>query len=267
MMSQKIHSSAVIEAGACLDETVSVGAFAYIGAHVRLAKGVKIGHHALVDGHTTVGEGTEIYPHAKIGVTPQDLKFKGEPGRLIIGKNNKIRESASIEFGTEGGGMETRLGDGNLMMINAHIAHDGQIGDQNVLGMCAGTAGHVTVGSNTRIASLCGVHQFVRIGDMSYIGLSAIINRDVMPFSLIDQNSALIGLNLTGMRRAGIDNANIREAQSLYEMLCDQELGNIEQRIAQAEKILKNVNNNQHVAFAQEKSQQGLFLSAPKSHD
>ncbi len=265
-MSQKIHPSAIIESGAELDQGVSVGAFAYIGAHVTLGKNVKIGHHALVEGHTVVGEGTEIFSHAKIGVTPQDLKFKGEPGRLIIGKNNKIRESASIEFGTEGGGMETRLGDGNLMMINAHIAHDGHVGDGNVFGMCAGTAGHVTIGSGVRIASLCGVHQFVRIGDLSYIGLSAMINRDVMPFSLIDQNSQLIGQNLTGMRRAGIDNSNIREVQNLCEMLCDQENGNVEMRIAQAEAMgLSSPEAQKVLAFVREKTSQGIFLSSAKS--
>ena len=267
-MTTHIHSSAVIETGAELDSGVSIGAFAYIGADVRLAKGVKIGHHALVDGHTTVGQGSEIYPHAKVGVTPQDLKFKGEPGRLVVGKNNKIRESASIEFGTEGGGMETRLGDDNLLMINAHIAHDGQIGDRIVLGMCAGTAGHVHVGSDVRIASLCGVHQFVRIGDMSYIGLSAIINRDVMPFSLIDQNSLLIGVNLTGMRRNGIDNATIREVKTLHEMLCDADTGNVEQRLKEAESaMLSSVEAQKLLDFARQKSHQGLFLSPSKNHD
>lgn len=211
-----IHPTAIIERGAELDDTVEVGAFAYIGAHVCLHAGVKVGHHALVEGHTTIGVDTRIFAHAKVGVTPQDLKFKGEPGRLIMGERNMIRESASIEFGTEGGGMETRLGNDNLLMINAHIAHDGQVGDRLVLGMCAGTAGHVTLGSGVRIASLAGIHQFVHIGDMAYVGLSAIVNRNVLPYSLIDQNSELIGLNLTGMRRSGMAKEAIAEIQYIY---------------------------------------------------
>ncbi|NQY81883.1 MAG: acyl-ACP--UDP-N-acetylglucosamine O-acyltransferase [Alphaproteobacteria bacterium] len=264
-MSTLIHSTAIIERGAELDSGVKVGAFAYIGTDVRLHKNVSVGHYALIEGHTTIGADTQVYAHAKVGVTPQDLKFKGEPGCLVLGEGNRIRESASIEFGTEGGGMETRLGDNNLLMINAHIAHDGQVGDDVVIGMCAGAAGHVTIGSGVRIASLAGIHQFVRIGDMSYIGLSAIVNRDVLPYSLIDQNNECIGQNLVGMRRSGMENSAIKEVQQILDHLYDTVHGNFEQRLS--ELLLQETSSPEAkvvLDFAQAKSRQALLMPPAK---
>lgn len=256
-----IHPTAIIEPGAQLDASVEIGAFAYIGANVILHKGTKVSHHALVEGRTTLGEETQVYPFAKVGITPQDLKFKGEPSRLILGARNKVREGASIEIGTEGGGMVTRLGNDNLIMMNAHIGHDSQLGDDVIVGMCSGTAGHVVVGSGVRIASLVAIHQFVMLGECAFIGLSSIINRNLLPYSMVNNYSLLRGVNRLGMRRQGIENSVIAEVQSVHDHVYQkgETMAWRMETLATRHFTSKEAQVTQNFALQQQQSKQGLM--------
>ena len=223
-MTTYIHPTAIVEKGAELDSNVEIGAFSYIGPHVRLHKGVQVARHASIEGDSEIGAETKIFSHAKIGVRPQDLKYDGEPGRVVLGKRNMVREGAGIEIGTRGGGMLTQIGDDCLLMINSHIAHDVLVGDHLVIGMCACVAGHVAIGSHVRISALSGIHQHVRIGDHAFIGPSVVINRDILPYVMIDQHGHLIGVNIRGLRKRGFDNKTIGQLQHIYTtLLCDTE--------------------------------------------
>src|SRR5437763_14408033 len=166
----QIHPTAIVAPGATLAEDVAIGPYCVIGEEVVLGAGVKLRAHIVVDGRTTIGEGTRIFPFASIGLEPQDLKYRGEPSTLVVGRNNTIREHVTMNPGTEGGGMVTRVGDHGLFMVGVHIAHDCQIGDNVVMANNATLAGHVVVGDNAVIGGLSAVHQFVRIGRYAMIG-------------------------------------------------------------------------------------------------
>ena len=141
----EIHPTAVVEAGAELGENVSIGAFCSVGPNVSLADGCRLISHAVVDGRTSIGANTHIYPFASIGHQPHDLKYQGEPSTLEIGANNIIRENVTMNPGTEGGGMVTRVGNNCLFMVGAHVAHDGDVGNHVIFANNATIAGHVVV--------------------------------------------------------------------------------------------------------------------------
>lgn len=146
-----IHPTAIIEDGAQIGTGCSVGPYCLVGAHVVMGNNVTLKGHVVVDGRTTIGEGTTIYPFASIGTAPQDLKYHGEPSELIIGKNNTIREHATMNPGTESGGMKTVVGDNGLFMMATHVAHDCQIGDHVIMANNATLGGHVSVGDRVLI--------------------------------------------------------------------------------------------------------------------
>src|SRR5579859_6258438 len=164
-----IHPTAIIEPGARLAEGVKVGPYCHVGPEVELAEGVVLHAHAVVAGRTSVGAGTRIFPFASIGHEPQDLKYAGEASRLIIGRNNTIREHVTMNPGTAGGGMETIVGDGCLFMVGAHVAHDCRIGNNVVMANNATLGGHVVVADNAVLGGLSAVHQFVRISQNAMI--------------------------------------------------------------------------------------------------
>ncbi|MBT3334472.1 MAG: acyl-ACP--UDP-N-acetylglucosamine O-acyltransferase, partial [Rhodospirillaceae bacterium] len=159
-----IHPSAIIEEGAEIGDGVSIGPYSIVGPDVTLGDGVELMSHVVVWGHTTVGANSRIFPFASIGHQPQDLKFAGEESRLIIGANTIIREHVTMNPGTEGGGLVTKIGDNCLFMIGAHVAHDCQIADNVILVNNATLAGHVSIEEWAIIGGLSAVHQFVRIG-------------------------------------------------------------------------------------------------------
>ncbi len=215
-----IHPTALIESGAIIDDAAEVGPYCVIGAKVRLQAGVKLHSHVVVSGRTTIGAGTEIYPFASIGSSPQDLKFSGEDSELIIGQNNRIREHVTINPGTRGGGMVTRVGDGCLIMVGVHIAHDCQIGSSVILVNNATLAGHVEVGDFAIIGGLSAVHQFVRIGQHVMIGGMTGVGNDVIPYGLVTGNRGhLSGLNLIGLKRRGFAREEITALQATFRRL------------------------------------------------
>jgi UDP-N-acetylglucosamine acyltransferase len=216
----QIHPTAVVEPGAELADDVSIGPFCHVGPEVVLGPQVQLISHVAVSGITTIGAGTRIFPFASVGLQPQDLKYRGEKSRLEIGANNIIRESVSINTGTEGGGMVTRIGDRNLFMLGSHIGHDCQVGNDTVFSNNATLAGHVTVGDFAVLGGLCAVHQFCRIGRLAAIGGMTGVERDVIPFGLVMGDRArLAGLNLVGLQRRGFEAAEIQALRQAYALL------------------------------------------------
>jgi UDP-N-acetylglucosamine acyltransferase len=219
-MSVSIHPFAIVDPAARLGAEVSIGPFCTIGPDVVLGDRVQLISHVVVGGHTTIGAGTVVYPFASLGLRPQDLKFKGEPSTLEIGANNQIREQVTMNPGTEGGGMVTRIGDNGLFMVGVHVAHDCRVGDSVVMANNATLAGHVTLGDYVIVGGLCAVHQFVRIGSFAIIGGMSGVEKDVIPFGLVKGERAwLSGLNMIGLERRGFGREDIRALRSAYRML------------------------------------------------
>lgn len=218
--SAKIHSSAVVDAGAEIGANSTVGAFCVVGPKVKLGDNVEVLSHVVIAGDTAIGTGTKIWPFASIGSQPQDLKYNGEPTRLVIGKSNHIREYVTINPGTEGGGGVTRIGDGNLLMIQVHVGHDCQLGNNIVIANDVQIAGHVVIGDNAVIGSMAGLHQFCRVGKGAMIGAASIVVNDVIPYgTTLSVRASLAGLNLIGLKRRGVSKARINELRRVYKTL------------------------------------------------
>ncbi|MFT6024108.1 MAG: UDP-N-acetylglucosamine acyltransferase [Ascidiaceihabitans sp.] len=219
-----IHPSAVIETGAQIDPTALVGPFCVVGPEVVLGPNVELKSHVVVTGQTEVGEGTVIFSFAVIGEIPQDLKFKGEQSRLVIGKRNRIREHVTMNAGTEGGGGITRIGDDGLFMAGCHIAHDAVIGDRVILVNSVAVAGHCVLEDDVIVGGLAGIHQFVRIGRGAIIGAVTMVTNDVIPYGLVQApRGDLDGLNLVGLKRRGVARADITALRAAFQMLAQGE--------------------------------------------
>lgn len=230
-MATTIHPSAVVDPQAKLGADVEIGPFCVVGPDVQLGDKVRLIAHVVVDGRTTVGPGTVIYPFASIGQRPQDLKYHGEPSTLEIGANNQIREHVTMNPGTEGGGMITRVGDNGLYMVGVHVAHDCVVGNNVVLANNATLAGHVVVGDYAVIGGLAAVHQFVRIGAHAMIGGMSGVENDVIPFGTVKGERAhLAGLNIVGLERRGFGRDDIHALRSAYRLLFAKE-GTMSERI------------------------------------
>lgn len=219
-MTVTIHPSAIVDPAAKLGEGVDIGPFCVVGPDVTLGDGVRLVSHVAVDGRTSIGADTVIYPFASIGHRPQDLKFHGEPSELVIGARNQIREHVTMNPGTEGGGMLTRVGDDGLFMMGSHVAHDCVVGDHVIMANNATLGGHVTLGDYVIIGGLSAVRQFVRIGSHAMIGGMSGVENDVIPFGLVMGDRArLAGLNLVGLERRGFKKDDIHALRAAYRML------------------------------------------------
>lgn len=212
-----IHPTALVDPKAEIDPSCDVGPYAVIGAMVKMGPGNSVGAHAVIDGDTTFGEGNRVFPFASIGQIPQDLKFRGEHTRLLIGSRNRFREFCTVHLGTEGGGGVTRIGDGCLIMANSHVAHDVQMGDACILGYSTGLGGHVVVEDHVIFSGLAAVHQFVRIGRFAFVSGGAMVGMDVAPYCTVQGDRAqLAGLNTTGLERAGYTAEQIGRVKEAY---------------------------------------------------
>ncbi|HET7005235.1 MAG TPA: acyl-ACP--UDP-N-acetylglucosamine O-acyltransferase, partial [Candidatus Binatia bacterium] len=216
----KIHPTAVVDPHAELASDVEIGPYVVIGTNVKIADGTKIRSHAVIDGITTIGRGNVIFPFATVGTIPQDLKYRDEPSELVIGDNNTIREFASLNPGTVGGGMITRVGSQNLLMMYCHIAHDCIVGNRNVIANGATLGGHVVIEDNVIVGGLVGIHQFVRIGTGAILGAGSMVSKDVPPFcNATGDRAKLHGLNVEGMKRRGFDQAKIDAIHKAYRIV------------------------------------------------
>ena len=232
-----IHPSAVVDPAATLGDGVKIGPFCVVGPEVTLGAGVTLHSHVVVDGITEVGAGTQIFPFASIGTIPQDLKFGGERSRLIIGERNRIREHVTMNPGTEGGGMETRVGDDGLFMMSSHVAHDCIVGNNVILANNATLAGHVVVGDFAILGGLSAVHQFVRIGHHAMVGGMSGVENDVIPYgSVMGDRARLSGLNIVGLKRRGFNKEDVHSLRRAYRMMFADE-GTMSERLADVRKL------------------------------
>ena len=219
-----IHPSAVIDDGAVIGPDCFIGPFCVVGPEVTLQRGVELKSHAVVTGWTDIGEETTIWPFASVGEVPQDLKFKGERTRLEVGARCRIREGATLNTGTEGGGGVTRVGDDCLLMTGVHIGHDAIVGNRVVMANNVAIAGHCHIGDDVVIGGLSGIHQFVRIGRGAIIGAVTMVTNDVIPYGLVQApRGELDGLNLVGLKRRGVTRAEITQLRAAFQMLAQGE--------------------------------------------
>ncbi len=226
-----IHSSAVIETGAQIGADCTIGPFCHVGPDVRLGDRVELKSHVVVTGDTVIGEDTVIFPFSVIGEIPQDLKFRGEDSRLEIGARNRIRESVTMNGGTEGGGGVTRVGNDGLFMAGCHIAHDAQIGDRVIFVNSSAVAGHCIVEDDVIIGGLSGVHQWVRIGRGAIIGGLTMVPNDVIPYGLVQASRGhLHGLNLVGLKRRGVPRDDIAALRAAFKTM-EQGEGTFQERV------------------------------------
>lgn len=212
-----IHSSAVVAPGAELDGGVQVGPYAVIGPQVRIGKDTSVGPHCVIEGRTTIGRENRIFQFASVGAVPQDMKYRGENSSLTIGDRNTIREFATLNLGTTGGGMVTRIGDDNLFMVYSHVGHDCRIGNHVILANCATLAGHVVLEDYVGVGGLVAIHQFTRVGESAYLGGGAMVANDVPPYCLAQGDRArLFGLNRVGLDRRGLGDDCKRALRQAY---------------------------------------------------
>ncbi|MFQ5958020.1 MAG: acyl-ACP--UDP-N-acetylglucosamine O-acyltransferase [Alphaproteobacteria bacterium] len=227
-----IHPTAIVELGARVADDVEIGPYSVIGCDVELGPGVRLESHVVIAGRTRIGAGCHIFPFASIGQPPQDLKYAGEPSQLVIGRNNVIREYATMNAGTKGGGMVTRVGDNGLFMVGIHVAHDCVIGDNVIMANNATLGGHVVVGDFAILGGLSAIHQFVRIGRHAMVGGMSGVENDVIPYgSVMGDRAHLSGLNIVGLKRRGFGREDIHALRRAYRLLFAQE-GTMAERLA-----------------------------------
>lgn len=216
-----IHPTAIIDEKAKVPSSCKVGPYCVIGADVEVGENCELISHVAIYGPTKIGSNNRFFPFAAIGIEPQDISYKGEPTRLEIGDNNVIRESVTINRGTNKGGGITRVGSHILIMAYSHIGHDCQIGDHAMLVNAATLAGHVTVEEWAVVGALCPVHQFVRIGRHAYIGGGTVITQDVLPFSMTSakRETHAYGLNKVGLQRRGFSEERLKKLHRAYRYL------------------------------------------------
>lgn len=215
-----IHSTSIIEDGAVIGANVKIGPFCIVGGQVTLGEGTTLTSHIVINGITDIGRDNYIYQFASIGEDNQDLKYDGEPTRVIIGDRNRIRESVSIHRGTAQGGGITRVGNDNLLMINTHVAHDCQVGDHCIFANNATLAGHVEVGDYAIIGGMTAVHQFCIIGSHVMVGGCSGVAQDVPPYIIAQGNHATpFGVNIVGLKRRGFSHEALLAIRNVYKLI------------------------------------------------
>jgi UDP-N-acetylglucosamine acyltransferase len=224
-MSFYIHPSAVVSPRAEVGEGSYVGPFCTLGEEVRLGERVRLESHVVVEGRTEIGDDTHVFPFASVGLEPQDLKYRGEPAETRVGRRNKIREFVTIHRGTEGGGMLTEVGDGCLIMAQAHVAHDCRLGNGVIMANAATLAGHVRIEDGANVGAYSGVHQFCRVGREAYVGGYSVVVKDALPFALTVGNHArCYGLNTVGMKRRDYPPSAIEALHHAFRLLLSSKL-------------------------------------------
>lgn len=233
----EIHPTAIVDSAAEIGKKVAIGPYSIVGPGVVLGDGVTLMSHVVIGGRTEIGANTRIFPFASIGQAPQDMKYKGEDSSLLIGCNNIIREHVTMNPGTEGGGMVTRVGNNGLFMVGAHVAHDCMVGDHVILANNATIAGHVEVGDYAILGGLSAVHQFVRIGPHAMIGGMSGVENNIIPYgSAMGNRARLMGLNIIGLKRRGFSRDDIHVLRTAYRLLFAEE-GTMAERLSDVAEI------------------------------
>ncbi|MGL4439561.1 MAG: acyl-ACP--UDP-N-acetylglucosamine O-acyltransferase [Bosea sp. (in: a-proteobacteria)] len=217
-----IHPTALVAPGARIGQGVSIGPFSVVGPHVDIADNCELMSHVVVEGHTVIGEGTRIHPFVVLGHGPQDLKPAAAASRLTIGRNCILREHVTMNNGTARGGAHTRVGDDCFFMVSSHVAHDCIVGNNVTLVNNVMLAGHCEIGDNVIMGGGSAVHQFTRVGHNAFIGGLAAVEHDVIPFGMALGNRAYLGgLNIIGLKRRGVQRADIHALRHAFRVLFD----------------------------------------------
>ncbi len=257
-MPASIHPTAIVSPSAQIGSDCYIGPFCTVGDDVQLGERVRLDSHVVVDGRTTIGDETHIFPFASIGLAPQDLKYADEPTRTTIGSRNQIREFVTIHRGTEGGGGMTVVGDGNLLMAQAHVAHDCRLGNEIIMANAATLAGHVEIADRASIGAYSGVHQFCRIGLEAFVGGYSVVVKDAMPYAIIQGNHAkCYGLNRLGMKRRGYSKDVIGKLNHAFHLLLSSKL-NTTQAIERIRDEIKDSDEVELLVEFIEASQRGV---------
>ena len=220
-MAAMIHPMSVVSPDAEIGEGAVIGPFCVVEGPSRIGAGTVLRSHVVIGPHTEIGEGNDIYPHATVGLQCQDISYKGEVTRLVIGNRNVIRESATLHRGTEKGGGVTMVGDDNFIMTGVHIAHDCILGNKIIMANSASLAGHVEVGCGANIGAFSAIHQFCRIGDHAFMGALITASMDVLPFMKTagTRETKSYGVNIIGLRRRGFPEETIKALQQAHRIL------------------------------------------------
>jgi UDP-N-acetylglucosamine acyltransferase len=253
-----IHPTAVVEPGAKIDPSCEIGPYAVVGADVVLGPGNVLSAHAIVKGRTTLGAGNRVFPHAVVGEIPQDLKYGGEPTRLVVGDRNTFRECVTINLGTVGGGGVTTIANGCLFMAYSHVGHDCTIGDGAIIANSVALAGHILIEDHVHISGLAAAHQFTRIGRLAFVSGLTGVAMDVPPYCMVTGGRAeLAGLNTIGLQRAGMTEEQIGRVKQAYKVLFRSNLG-LAEALAQLDQELGEHPEIAHLVRFVRESQRGI---------
>lgn len=224
MNDNEIHPSAIIASGAKIGRGVTIGPWCSVGPDVIIEDGVRLVANVVVDGHTTLGKDSVYYPFSTIGLAPQDLKYKGEPTRCVIGSRTVVREQVTIHRGTESGDGITTIGSDCLLMVNAHIAHDCHLGDRVIIVNNVVLGGHVHIDDDARVMGSAAIHQFVRIGKAALVGGVTGVESDVIPYgSVLGNRARLVGMHWIWLKRNGVQNEELHVLRNVYRTLFPKE--------------------------------------------
>jgi UDP-N-acetylglucosamine acyltransferase len=258
MSAPHIHPTAIIDPGATLAPDVRVGPYSVVGPRVRIGPGTVVGPHVVIEGRTTIGARNQIFQFAAIGAIPQDLKYHGEDSELVIGDDNRIREFCTLQPGTEGGGMLTRIGNANLLMNYSHIAHDCILADRTIVANGVQLGGHVLVEDGAVLGALAGIHQFVRIGEAAIVGAGSMVSQDVPPYcNATGDRATLHGLNTLGLKRRGLSEETVHALKRAYRIMFQSGLRTGE-AVARVRAELPGIAEVERFAAFIEKSERGV---------
>jgi len=254
----KVHPTATVHASAILEKGVEVGPYTVIGPEVKIGEGTKIGPYCTINRWTTIGKNNVIHQGVSIAAPPQDVKYKGEKGAVIIGDKNIIREFVTIHL-PSGEGKKTTIGNENFIMVHAHIPHNCTIGNHVVIGGYVGLAGYTEIDDQVIVGGLAGIHQFVRIGRLTMVGAQSKVLKDVPPFMIVEGNPAQIrGVNSIGMQRRGIGNDAAAEIKKAFKLIYEAG-NNTPKALAEIKKRLRPLPEvKQVIKFLEEESKRGI---------
>ena len=255
-----IHPTAIIDPDANISREAEIGPYCIIGSGVTIGARTRLVAHVYLEGKLTIGKDNLFYPYCSCGVAPQDKKYQGEPSETRIGDRNSIREFVTIHRGTEGGGMVTSVGDGNLLMAYVHVAHDVTIHNHTILANSVTFAGHVVVEDFANIGGLCAIHQFCRIGRHAMVGSNSVIKQDVMPYSITatEHKAEVYGANRIGLERKGYGADEIEPLQNAFRLLTRAGL-NTTQALSRIEEELPQTPALQELVTFVKSSQRGFI--------
>jgi UDP-N-acetylglucosamine acyltransferase len=267
---KNIHPTAVVEEGAQIALSAKIGPFCYVSSLAKIGENVELISHVTVMNDTTIGEGTKVFPGAVLGAGPQDHGNEFKEGmKLIIGKNNTIRENVTMQCGTPKERMTTIVGDNGMFMVNSHVAHDCVVGNHVIMTNNAVIGGHVRLDDGVILGGNAAVHQHVRIGRKTMIGGMTGVIRNVIPFAMVTgDRGRLRSLNLVGLKRSGLAKSEIAEVMSAFKFIFMSKEGTLKNRLEDARiKYSSNQLVMEQIAFIDDITAQGKRILTAEVED